>query len=80
MTFIAAIILLALCALMLAFVLSILGFAIGIAADIVALAFKLLPLALVVLVVLFFVQGGKVSRGPDGNVNIDLPDSWHKRS
>lgn len=52
----------------------------GLAFNLVALALKLLPLVLAALVVLFFVQGGKVGRDSDGKVKIDLPDSWHKRS
>lgn len=80
MSVIAAIFFVILCAIVLSIAFSLLGFAIGLAADVVALAIKLLPLVALVAVVLFFVQGGKVVRNEDGNVTLELPDSWHKRN
>lgn len=79
MSIIAAIAFVVLCAVVVSLAFSLLGFAIGLAADVVALALKLLPLVIVVAVVLFFVQGGNVSRGIDGNITLELPDSWRKR-
>lgn len=79
MSIIAAIAFVVLCAVAVSLTFSLLGFAIGLVADVVALALKLLPLVIVVAVVLFFVQGGKVSRGIDGNITLELPDSWRKR-
>lgn len=52
---------------------------IGMAFGLVGLAFKLLPAVAVILVGLFFVQGGHVRRGENGNVTLELPSSWRRR-
>ena len=74
-TLIIAVMLLFLLSLLVALALSVIGMAFGL----VGLAFKLLPVVAVVLVALFFAQGGRVGRGRDGNITIELPGSWHRR-
>ena len=44
--------------------------AVGLALGLIGLVLKMLPVALVVLVVLFFLGGGRVERGDDGSVTI----------
>ena len=51
----------------------------GMAFGLVGLAFKLLPAVAVILVGLFFAQGGHVRRGENGNVTLELPSSWRRR-
>ena len=50
--------------------LSVVGVAVGLALGLIGLVLKMLPVALVVLAVLFFLGGGRVERGDDGSVTI----------
>ena len=59
--------------------LSLLISVIGMAFGLVGLAFRLLPAVAVILVGLFFAQGGHVRRGENGNVTLELPSSWRRR-
>ena len=52
---------------------------IGMAFGLVGMAFKLLPAVAVILVGLFFAQGGRVRRGEDGNVTLEFPAAWRRR-
>ena len=74
-TLLIALFFLFLLSLFLSLVISVIGMAFGL----VGLAFKLLPAIAVILVGLFFAQGGRVRRGEDGNVTLELPSSWQRR-
>ncbi|WP_337371005.1 hypothetical protein [Parolsenella catena] len=74
-TFILALFFLFLLSLFISLVISVIGMAFGL----VGLAFKLLPAVAVILVGLFFTQGGHVRRGENGNVTLELPSSWRRR-
>nr|WP_073295083.1 hypothetical protein [Parolsenella massiliensis] len=74
-TLLVALFFLFLLSLFLSLVISVVGMAFGL----VGLAFKLLPAIAVILVGLFFAQGGRVRRGQDGNVTLELPSSWQRR-
>lgn len=74
-TFLVALVFLFLLSLCISVVISVIGMAFGL----VGLAFKLLPAVAVILVGLFFAQGGKVSRSEDGKVTLELPSSWRRR-
>jgi hypothetical protein len=58
---------------------SLLGFFFGVFADIVALLLKVAPIVLVIIVIAYFAKGGKVTRTYDGNITLELPESWRKR-
>lgn len=73
-TLILALFFLFLLSLFISLVISVIGMAFGL----VGLAFKLLPAVAVILVGLFFAQGGHVSRGESGNVTLELPSSWRR--
>lgn len=73
-TLILALFFLFLLSLFISLVISVIGMAFGL----VGLAFKLLPAVAVILVGLFFAQGGRVSRGENGNVTLELPSSWRR--
>lgn len=64
---------------LLSLVISLVISVIGVAFGLVGMAFKLLPAVAVILVGLFFAQGGRVRRGEDGNVTLELPAAWHRR-
>lgn len=56
---------------------NILGAAVGLALDLAGLFLKALPIIAVVLVIAFFVQGGRIRR--DGSsYRIDLPEGWRR--
>ena len=74
-TLILALFFLFLLSLFISLVISVIGMAFGL----VGLAFKLLPAVAVILVGLFFAQGGNVRRGENGNVTLELPSSWRRR-
>lgn len=74
-TLLLAIFFLFLLSLVISLVISVIGMAFGL----VGMAFKLLPAVAVILVGLFFAQGGHVRRGEDGNVTLELPAAWHRR-
>lgn len=64
---------------LLSLVISLVISVIGVAFGLVGMAFKLLPAVAVILVGLFFAQGGRVRRGEDGNVTLELPAAWRCR-
>lgn len=64
---------------LLSLVISLVISVIGVAFGLVGMAFKLLPAVAVILVGLFFAQGGRVRRGEDGNVTLELPAAWRRR-
>lgn len=74
-TLLLAIFFLFLLSLVISLVISVIGMAFGL----VDMAFKLLPAVAVILVGLFFAQGGRVRRGEDGNVTLELPVAWRRR-
>ena len=61
-----------------ALVLGLIGLALGLVVGIAGLVIKLLPLILIVVVVAFFVMGGRVERSEDGNSSLNRPDAWRK--
>lgn len=74
-TLLLAIFFLFLLSLVISLVISVIGMAFGL----VGMAFKLLPAVAVILVGLFFAQGGRVRCGEDGNVTLELPAAWRRR-
>lgn len=74
-TLLLALFFLFLLSLVISLVISVFGMAFGL----VGMAFKLLPAVAVILVGLFFAQGGRVRRGEDGNVTLELPAAWRRR-
>lgn len=70
-----AVVVLSVLAFALSVALSVVGVAVGLALGLIGLVLKMLPVALVVLAVLFFLGGGRVERGDDGSVTI----RFHRR-